>query len=75
MQHGWEGAAVFETSDDPEERLPKLRSGCELKIGIELSVTVETGAAQGFQADVKQILDDLGLADRMRVEPRRGMGR
>ena len=49
--------------------LPKLRSGSELRIGIEFSVTVETGVAPSFQTDLKQILDDLGLADRVRVEP------
>jgi len=48
--------------------LPKLRSGSELRIGIEFSVTVETGIAQSFQTDLKQILDDLGLADRVRIE-------
>ena len=53
--------------------LPKLRSGSELKIGIEFSVTVETGVAQSFQTDLKQILDDLGLADRVRIEPAGGM--
>jgi hypothetical protein len=59
--------------------LPKLRSavpagrqGSDLKIGIEFSVTVQTGVAQSFQTDLKQILDDLGLADRVRVEPTGG---
>ena len=49
--------------------LPKLRSGSELKIGIEFVVTVETGVAQSFQTDVRQVLYDLGLADCVRVEP------
>jgi hypothetical protein len=49
--------------------LPKLRSGSGLRIGIEFSVTVESGVAQSFQTDLKQILDDLGLADRVRIEP------
>jgi len=53
--------------------LPKLRSGSELKIGIEFSVTVETGVAQSFQMDLKQILDDLGLAECVRVEMAEGM--
>jgi hypothetical protein len=53
--------------------LPKLRSGSDLKIGIEFSVTVESGIAQSFQTDLKQILDDLGLADRVRVEPAGGV--
>ena len=48
--------------------LPKLRSGSDLKIGIEFSVTVETGVAQSFQTDLKQILDDLGLSGRVRIE-------
>jgi len=47
--------------------LPKLRSGSELKIGIEFSVTVPTEVAQSFQADLTQILDELGLAGRVRV--------
>jgi len=48
--------------------LPKLRSGSELRIGIEFSVTVETGVAQSFQTELEQILEDLGLTDRVRVE-------
>ena len=48
--------------------LPKLRSGSDIKIGIEFSVTVKIGVAQSFQADLKQILDDLGLVDHVRVE-------
>ncbi|MGQ9677524.1 MAG: hypothetical protein ACUVX1_17825, partial [Chloroflexota bacterium] len=48
--------------------LPKLRCGSQLRIGIEFSVTVETGVAQSFQTDLKQILDDLGLTERVRIE-------
>jgi len=55
--------------------LPKLRSAvpadrqsAELKIGIEFSVTVETGVAQSLQTDLQQILDELGLKERMRIE-------
>lgn len=55
--------------------LPKLRSSSDLKIGIEFSVTVESGAARSFQADLAQILEDLGLADRVRVEPEGEMDR
>jgi hypothetical protein len=50
--------------------LPKLRSGSDLKIGVEFSVTVEAQLARSLQADLKQILDDLGLSDRVRVEPK-----
>jgi hypothetical protein len=48
--------------------LPKLRSGSELKIGIEFSVTLESVLARSFEADLKQIIDDLGLAGRVRIE-------
>jgi len=53
--------------------LPKLRSGSNLRIGIEFSVTVRADIAQSFQADLKQILNDLGLADRVRIEPTGGL--
>ncbi|MBI4676018.1 MAG: ATP-binding protein [Elusimicrobia bacterium] len=48
--------------------LPKLRSGRELQIGIEFTVTVENEAANAFESDIRQILDDLGLSDKVRVE-------
>jgi hypothetical protein len=48
--------------------LPKLRSGSDLKIGIEFSVTVEGQLAQSFETDLKQILEDLGLTGRIHVE-------
>lgn len=48
--------------------LPKLRSGTELKIGIDLSVTVESDAARAFESDIRQILDDLGLAGKVQLE-------
>ncbi|RJX17621.1 MAG: ATP-binding protein [Desulforudis sp.] len=47
--------------------LPKLRSGTDLKIGIEFSVTVESAVSQSFESDLKQILDDLGLTGRVRL--------
>ena len=43
--------------------LPKLRTGKDLKIGIEFSVTVEAANANDLQAELKQILTDLGLQD------------
>jgi hypothetical protein len=48
--------------------LPKLRSGSELKIGVEFSVTVPTDAASALTTELRQILQDLGLADAVRVE-------
>ena len=43
--------------------LPKLRTGKDLKIGIDFSVTVETANADDLQVELKQILLDLGLQD------------
>lgn len=48
--------------------LPKLRSGSDLKIGIEFSVTVDRNVAQSFEEDLKQILDDLGLSGQVRID-------
>ena len=48
--------------------LPKLRSGDDLSVGIEFSVSVSSQFAQNMETDLHQILDDLGLGDRVRVE-------
>jgi len=48
--------------------LPKLRSGSALRIGIEFSVTVDRSMASSYQTELRQILEDLGLADRVRIE-------
>jgi len=48
--------------------LPKLRSGSDLKIGIEFSVTIDGQLAQSFETDLRQILEDLGLKDLIQIE-------
>ena len=48
--------------------LPKLRSGDDLSVGIEFSVSVSSQFAQNMETDLQQILDDLGLGDRVRIE-------
>jgi hypothetical protein len=48
--------------------LPKLRSGSDLKIGIDFSVTVDGQLEKNFQTDLKQILEDLGLTGRVQIE-------
>jgi hypothetical protein len=48
--------------------LPKLRSGSELKIGLEFSVTVPGDSANGFAAELRQILQELGLAESVKVD-------
>jgi hypothetical protein len=48
--------------------LPTLRSGSELKIGLDFSLTVKNDGASNLVAELRQILQDLGLADSLRVE-------
>ncbi len=48
--------------------LPKLRSGSELKIGLEFSVTVNADSAGSLAAELRQILQELGLAETVRIE-------
>jgi len=48
--------------------LPKLRSGKDLKIGLDFSVTVKTDRAGSLSAELQQILQELGLAESVRVE-------
>jgi hypothetical protein len=54
--------------------LPKLRSavpagrqGSDLKVCVEFSVTVSRDVAGSLTADLRQILDDLGLTDKVRL--------
>ena len=48
--------------------LPKLRSGNDLSVGIEFSVSVESQFAQNMEMELRQILDDLELGDQVRIE-------
>ena len=48
--------------------LPKLRSGSELKIGLEFSMTVKVESADGLVSELRQILEELGLTGAVRVE-------
>ena len=48
--------------------LPKLRSGDDLRVGIELSVSVDSQFARNMEMELKQILDDLELGDGVRIE-------
>ena len=49
--------------------LPKLRSGDDLSVGIELSVSVDAAVGQSLQGDLRQALAELGLTEQLRVEP------
>ena len=48
--------------------LPKLRSGKDLSVGIELSVTVDAQSAPNLETEMRQALQDLGLSGRVRIE-------
>ena len=48
--------------------LPKLTAGSDLSIGVEFTVNVGAGLTASLEADLKQVLDDLGLQDRVKVE-------
>ena len=48
--------------------LPKLRSGEDLSVGVEFSVSVDAGMSQGFQLELEQALADLGLTEQVHVE-------
>ncbi len=48
--------------------LPKLRSGDDLSVGIEFSVSVGSAFAKNMETELQQILKDLGLSDRVKIE-------
>lgn len=47
--------------------LPKLRSGEDLKVGVELSVTVDRSVGNNLLLDLRQILDDLGVSEQIDI--------
>ena len=48
--------------------LPKLRSGDNLSVGVDFSVSVDASLSQGIQLALKQALADLGLQEQVSVE-------
>lgn len=50
--------------------LPKLRSGNDLRIGVEFTVTVKADTVGSLAAELQQILQELGLGEAVRVEER-----
>lgn len=50
--------------------LPKLRTGSDLKVGIDFSVTVNAEVTRNLTSELQQILDDLGLASQTRIDER-----
>ena len=50
--------------------IPKLKSAGELHIGVEFEVRASAAAAKNLIVDLHQVLQELGLADRIRIEER-----
>jgi hypothetical protein len=47
--------------------LPKLRSGADLKVGVEFSVTVSAASAENLTQELQQIIQELGLSDSIEI--------
>jgi hypothetical protein len=50
--------------------LPKLRSGSELRLGLDFTVDLEADQVTAFQTELRQALQDLNLAQAVRIEVR-----
>jgi uncharacterized protein DUF499 len=48
--------------------IPKLRSGSELTAQVSFSVSLDGKAIASFESELRQILEDLGLADKIRID-------
>jgi hypothetical protein len=48
--------------------LPKLKQGSDLKVGVDFSVTFSTDSAKTIESELRQMLDDLGIANKVRIE-------
>ncbi len=48
--------------------IPKLKSGSDLKIGVDFSFTINAESAKSVESDLRQILEDLGLKGKITIE-------
>ncbi|HZR59049.1 MAG TPA: DUF499 domain-containing protein [Terriglobales bacterium] len=48
--------------------IPKLKTGSDLVMKLDVSVQVENETAQGFQQELMQVLRDLNLADTVKID-------
>lgn len=48
--------------------LPKLRSGSDLRLGLDLTVDLDAEQIQSFHAELRQVLQDMNLEDMLRIE-------
>jgi hypothetical protein len=47
--------------------IPKIRSGNDLQINVAISFSVDNNLVQGFESDLNQIIDDIGLSGGLKV--------
>jgi hypothetical protein len=48
--------------------IPKLRTGSELKIGVDFSISVAEASANSLATELRQALQELGLSEKVKVE-------
>lgn len=48
--------------------LTKLKTGEDLRIDVEFSVTVKSELTTAFEAELRQVLDDLSLSDKVQIQ-------
>ena len=48
--------------------IPKLRSGADLRIGVDFSVAISADLARTLESDLRQILEDLNLQNKIKIE-------
>jgi hypothetical protein len=48
--------------------IPKLRSGSDLKLNVDLSVRVDGQTAKQLEGELRQAVEDVGLSDSVRIE-------
>jgi hypothetical protein len=48
--------------------IPKLRSGKELAIEVKLSTELDPSAAKNLETELRQMLQDLGLTEKVRID-------
>jgi transposase len=50
--------------------IPKLKAGADLSVGVEFSVSFNADIVSSTVAELRQILNDLGLEDRLKIKQR-----
>jgi hypothetical protein len=48
--------------------LTKLKTGEDLQISVEFSVTIKPELAAGFETEIRQVLQDLALLDKVQIQ-------